>query len=134
MNDAKKTKAQLIKERDEALRQARIARACFDRDDVQLRAEFSGGRGYMEINERIAGLRILAAQCREILNDPLAVNYVECHLADDLGELVVTVQKKEGKTPNQLKEEAEQERDRLRAEIELVRENAWNLGRASAVP
>lgn len=128
--DSKKTRGKLIDERDEALRRLRIVEACLDHDDVKLRAEFAGGRGMLELNERIQGLRIFTAQCRELLNDPLAVNYVECCMRDGQGELVLTVRKKEGKTPNELRLEALAECDRLRSQLAEAHERGITLGRA----
>lgn len=128
--DSKKTRAQLIAERDAALRHARIAVACSEKDEVKLRAEFAGGRGMLELNERIYFLRAFAAECRELLDDPLAVNYVECCLGDSRGELILTVRKKEGKTPDDLRCEAEVECDRLRSAITEAYERGLTTGRA----
>lgn len=63
----------------------------------------------------------LAWAFQELLyNHPEGKNYIECSLeAGDGGPPVyVTIQRPGGKTPHQLRMEAEAERDRLRAELE----------------
>jgi hypothetical protein len=108
-----KTRARLQNERDAAMRQARIWEAVAGEDDFKLRAEFKHGGCFAEMNGKIKGIHTLCAEARGLLKD--APNYVECSMRDDLGELVLTIQKREGKTPNELRRAAEAERDRLQA-------------------
>jgi hypothetical protein len=108
-----KTRARLQTERDAAVRQARIWEAIAGEDDFKLRAEFEHGACLAEMNGKIKGIRTLCAEARGLLKD--APNYVECSMRDDLGELVLVIQKREGKTPHELRRAAEAERDRLQA-------------------
>lgn len=108
-----KLRAQLQSERDAAVRQARIWEAVAGDDDFKLRAEFQHGACLAEMNGKIRGIRVLCAEARGLLKD--APNYVECSMRDDLGELVLIIQKREGKTPHELRKAAEAERDRLQA-------------------
>lgn len=108
-----KTRARLQIERDAAIRQARIWEAVAGHDDFKLRAEFQHGECLAEMNGKIKGIRVLCAEARGLLKH--APNYVECSMRDDLGELVLIIQKREGKTPHELRKVAESERDRLQA-------------------
>lgn len=108
-----KTRALLQNERDAAMRQARIWEAVAGEDNFKLRAEFQHGECLAEMNGKIKGIRVLCAEARGLLKH--APNYVECSMRDDLGELVLVIQKREGKTPHELRREAEKERDSLRA-------------------
>lgn len=71
----------------------------------------------MEFRGAIIGR--FAAECRHVLGD--APNYVEMQFEDDLGGLVVTVQKREGATPNQKRLAAEAELSAAREEIAKLR-------------
>lgn len=108
-----KLRKQLQSERDSALRQARIWEAVAGEDDFTLRTEFQHGSCLAEMNGKIRGIRVLCAEARGLLKD--APNYVECSMRDDLGELVLIIQKREGKTPHELRKAAESDRDRLQA-------------------
>lgn len=59
-------------------------------------------------------VRLFAAAFAEYFKESPASNYIEMHLesADpEIGELVCTLQRKQGKTPHALRREAERERD-----------------------
>jgi hypothetical protein len=112
-----KTRARLQNERDAAMRQTRIWEAVAGEDDFKLRAEFQHGECLAEMNGKIKGIRVLCAEARGLLKH--APNYVECSMRDDLGELLLIIQKREGKTPHELRRAAEAERDELRARLAL---------------
>lgn len=85
----------------------------------------------MTIDERIenAPLQIMAAECMAwalqglLLDHPEAKNYVEVTCdAPDGSQFFVTVQRPESKTPNQLKDDAVNERDIAWAEVENLEE------------
>lgn len=61
------------------------------------------------------GVRHLALSLRRSLGP--APNYVEMSMHDADGQMIVTVQRCEGKTPHTLQKEAEQQRDAARAEV-----------------
>lgn len=65
--------------------------------------------------------RLLAESFRKTLGD--AGNYVELTLTDETEDslgYIVTVRRREGKTPHQLRREAEAERDRFRADLNAL--------------
>jgi hypothetical protein len=71
----------------------------------------------------------MAAECMAwalqalLIKNPQAKNYVEVTLdAPDGSQFFVTIQRPDGKTPNQLKDEALKERDAALAEVESLRE------------
>jgi hypothetical protein len=111
--DLLKTRARLIEERDFAVRKATLAAASLESDFELLRLTIESG--HMSLEARHPFLLILASECRVFLKD--APNYMECRLRDDKGELVLTIRKLEGKTPHELRREAEVERDRLQAQV-----------------
>jgi hypothetical protein len=55
-------------------------------------------------------VRLLGASMRNTLNG--AKNYVQVELVDDRGQMLCTIQRSEGKSPHQLRMEAEDERDK----------------------
>jgi len=69
--------------------------------------------------------RIIGAEMALILEENKAVNYVDFTCGLRGKEYILTVQRKEGRTPHELRREAEAEVERLRAERQhLVDENA----------
>lgn len=110
-----KTRERLIQERDDARRTERVWHDMASGDDAALRLHFACGKGFAEMKGKIPGLCAITAQARNVLIAEDAVNYVELRMVDDLGELILTIQKREGKTPNERRLEAEAERDRLQA-------------------
>lgn len=60
-------------------------------------------------------IRSLVVMFREVFAaNPEAENYLEAKFGDDAGQYVVTIQRPKGKTPNQLRREAEAARDAYR--------------------
>lgn len=80
--------------------------AMLEGDFALTRMHYEEGKP-LELQVRAAALGAFAANCRDFLAD--AENYVEMAFADDLGELSVTIQKREGATPHQKREKAEAE-------------------------
>ena len=71
-------------------------------------------------------VRLMAASMRESLST--APNYVEMELFDDKGRMVCTIQRREGKTPHQLRQQAENENKELREELARTREQMDSVG------
>lgn len=115
-----KTRERLIQERNDARRTERIWHDMASGDDAALRLHFACGAGFAEMKGKIPGLCGITAQARNVLIAQDAVNYVELRMVDDLGELILTIQKREGKTPNERRLEAEAERDALRERIKQL--------------
>lgn len=76
-------------------------------DDPKKFAERYG----LEPSQWAAG--VFADSFQSILHDLSAPNFVEAHFNHPKGDMVVTVQRKEGKTPRELQQEAEAQRDAL---------------------
>lgn len=89
--------------------------ACRERDALQQRC------GELEARPEQA---IAAALAARLLESP-AANYVESTFTvegiDGVAEITVILRRIEGKTPHELRRDAEQERDALRAEVERLR-------------
>lgn len=97
------TKAELTAALAASRLEADTWRAVATKDDGLLRTVIDG-RG-VEAEVKSAGLMVLAAEARLLLAQ--AINYVECYLRDSDGELVLTIQKREGKTPHEMRKAAE---------------------------
>lgn len=110
--------AELLKRLADAEHDARLWKAIATRDDGDLRAMVHE-RG-VEIGLKCAALRALAAEARVMLEISNAPNYVELGLRDDKGHMVVTIQRREGKTPHDLKVQAEQELAEVKAHLDRV--------------
>jgi hypothetical protein len=69
-------------------------------------------------------IQMMAQNFLEVLNEIHAVNYAEMSLQSKDGKrVIVTLQRQdEGKTPHQLRTEAEAERDALKVECELLKQ------------
>jgi hypothetical protein len=76
-----------------------------------INATFEGGAAHL-----------LADAFAEQFVESDATNYLEMHLHSNVtGPLIVTLQRHHGKTPHQLRAEAEAERDALRAELDALK-------------
>ncbi len=69
--------------------------------------------------------KIMADSFAQILHEGKVINYVEAFFSSskhpEMGQIVVTIKKETGKTPHQLRLEAEKERDVLRDEVDFLR-------------
>lgn len=76
----------------------------------------------VSINIQHWAIKFFAASFAQTFNETKAVNYIEMTLGHpDTGPLIVTLQKLVGKTPHELREQAEKERDKAREEAEELR-------------
>lgn len=97
-------------------------------DDVAARTmiedlRMQGGGLEMQFSGGASGL--LAQAFVDALDAYAAANYLEVSFdSAKHGRIVVTTQKVAGKTPHQLRKEAEQERDELQAQVEALRADA----------
>lgn len=98
------------------------ARLLKDLDDLRkgdatlLDIAVRNGAMTIEVCSEVA--RVLAQQFYTLLTEKGGENYLEMHLNSKEGKtIVVTVRWEQGKTPHQLRQIAEQERDALRAQI-----------------
>ncbi|UCF25210.1 MAG: hypothetical protein JSV72_07340 [Ralstonia sp.] len=74
----------------------------------------------MDIGLKGAAAQIFAEAFAAQFKDSGATNYLEVHLASNdpaVGELLVTLQRKQGKTPHQFRREAEERLERAEADI-----------------
>ena len=65
---------------------------------------------------------IIGAEMALILDENKAVNYVDFTCGLRGKEYILTVQRKEGRTPHELRREAEAEVERLRAQLQAIQE------------
>jgi hypothetical protein len=75
-------------------------------------------------------VQYVADECFRLLEEMDAKNYGEVIFNDSRHEgrqLVLTMQLKEGKTPHELRLEAEKERDALKAQIDAARSCGWRV-------
>lgn len=80
--------------------------------------------GSFEMDLEGGPVRLFAAAFADYFKESPASNYIEMHLGStdtEIGELVCTLQRKQGKTPGAMKSEAEAQRD---AALTLLREVA----------
>lgn len=83
--------------------------------------ELSAGNGSINAAFEGGAAHLLADAFADQFLESEATNYLEVHLhSAATGPLVVTLQRVNGKTPHQLRAEAEKERDALRAKIEAM--------------
>jgi hypothetical protein len=74
------------------------------------------GNGSMDIGMEGPGPQLLAGMFLGMFEKhPDAKNYIEVHMTSSKGDVIVTVRKREGKTPDALKREAEQKLAALQA-------------------
>lgn len=89
-------------------------------DEAYLQGMQPVGDG-MSINLSGIACQVLAASFAGQFVGSQAVNYLEVHMGHpETGEFNVTIQRKEGKTPGQMKAEVEQQRDQLLAALERI--------------
>ncbi|SEJ52938.1 hypothetical protein SAMN04244572_04353 [Azotobacter beijerinckii] len=84
------------------------------------------GNGSLTIGAKGGVCGIMADSFGQMLFESGAENYIEAFFSSskhpELGQIVVTVKRETGKTPHQLRQVAEAERDQLKAEIEALRQ------------
>lgn len=97
--------------------------------------ELSVGNGSINAAFEGGAAHLLADAFADQFLESEATNYLEVHLhSAATGPLVVTLQRVNGKTPHQLRAEAEKERDALRAKIESMERQEpvalvkWQIG------
>lgn len=80
------------------------------------------GNGSIDIGMEGPGPMLLAGMFLGMFEKhPDAKNYIEVHMTSPKGDVIVTVRKREGKTPDELKREAEQKLAVAEAELEELR-------------
>ena len=85
--------------------------------------EINNGSLEMGFAKDQAGPKILAGMFYGMfLEHPDAINYLETTLSCPKGTILVTVQRWDGKTPDQLRSEAEQELRKLKSQIAMQAE------------
>lgn len=83
--------------------------------DIMLN-EFNMRGAHFEIELRHPVFSVMAIQAAQYLTEKKADNYVEMKVwTKEHGDVTITVKKCQGKTPHELRKEAEQERDELKA-------------------
>jgi len=82
--------------------------------------------GSLDIGLEGGPVRIFASSFTEFFKESQASNYIEMQISStdpEIGELTCTLQRKHGKTPHQLRAEAERARDEAHAEVERLRQS-----------
>ena len=74
-------------------------------------------RGALQIGMQGVGPKLVAGMFLGMFEHPEAKNYVEVRLSSSEGEILVTAIRPGGKTPNQLRREAEMELAALKAKV-----------------
>ena len=121
----------LLRDLEEAER--RVVQPAVDRERWSVQADERGIDIKVQGDIATAIAATMIRMYRDGQTGPYAKdNYVALHVREPgtLEEFVLTVQRKRGKTPDELKREAEAERDRLRKVIRLVSNHAWIIGTA----
>lgn len=82
------------------------------------------GNGTLDVGmEDFAGAQLMAGMFLGMFEShPEAVNYMEVRFRSSQGDVLVTVVRPEGRTPDQMRRLAESERDVLRAEVRRLRD------------
>jgi len=86
------------------------------------------GNGTIDIGLEGPGPTLLAGMFIGMFEKyPDAKNYLECHMSSSKGDIIVTVRRRDGKTPDALKRETEA---RLSAALEKTRSASSKIGQA----